>query len=850
MSNVLTFQVFPTIPEPLSFLERLSRNLWWSWKKEAEELFRRIEPRIWEESGRNPMVFLTKIPSSRLAELAADDSFLAHQQQVENYYAQRVLSPMEPPDCSCFREKDTIAYFSMEFGIHESIPIFAGGLGILAGDHLKSASNIGLPLTGIGLLYREGYFRQFLNVDGFQQEEYPITDLYHLPMRRATDKDGNKIVISVPGPDGDLFAEIWKISVGRISLFLLDANISQNNAGLREITARLYAGEPKIRLYQESLLGIGGARALAAMGLFSKVCHMNEGHSAFSGLERLAQIMQTHQVDLDTALEIVPRSTVFTTHTPVPAGHDEFYPDLVMPLLKAYEAPLGIAADEILKWGQPKGAGPQHPFSMFIFGARLAQYCNGVSRLHGKVARRMWSHLWPQTPEDEVPISHITNGIHISTVISDEMAGLFDRYLGPDWYLASRKKENIDRIKSIYDDELWQAHERSRSRLVRICRDRMIRQLKRRNAPQALVNQAESVLDPQTLTIGFSRRFATYKRANLILRDPKRLKAILTNPDYPVQIIFSGKAHPSDNEGKDLIKQIVWFARENNLQNKVLFIEDYDMPLARCLVQGADVWLNTPRRPLEACGTSGMKAAVNGCLNVSVLDGWWDEGYSGAVGWAIGHGEEHPDANYQDMVESQALYNVLENDVIPCFYDRTTGNMPLSWIEKMKASMAMAMADFCGLRMVDEYHQRFYQPAAKRFDALTADQNGEARRIAAQMKRLSRHWDGIRVESIRRDPAGPFRVGEALSVTAPVFLGQLKPDEVIVELYYGHVKSADQIDESHTLEMNMAQEMENGEYQYACHLPCSASGRYGLTVRVRPRGDAYMQSSPALIKWA
>ena len=487
---------------------------------------------------------------------------------------------------------------------------------------------------------------------------------------------------------------------------------------------------------------------------------------------------------------------------------------------------------------------------MFILGARLAQHCNGVSRLHGKVARRMWSHLWPNTPEDEIPISHITNGIHISTVISNELANLFDRYLGPDWYMASRKKENGERIRGIYDDELWQAHERSRSRLIRVCRDRMVKQLKRRNAPQALINQAESVLDAQTFTIGFSRRFATYKRATLLLRDPERLMAILNNPEYPVQIIFSGKAHPRDNEGKDLIKQIVQFTKKSGVENKILFIEDYDMPLARCLVQGSDIWLNTPRRPLEACGTSGMKAAMNGCLNVSILDGWWDEGYSEDVGWAIGHGEDYADPFYQDTVESQALYNILENDVIPCFYDRSSGSMPLAWIGKMKASMAMAMEKFCGLRMASEYCSRFYAPAANRLDDLLSDNAAEALKIADQLKRLGLHWNQIRVENMERDRTGPFRVGEHFGIKASVFLGELRPDEVLVELYYGYAKSADQIDSSHTLEMTVEEDKRGGHYLYTCNLPCTNSGRYGFTVRVKPKGDPYLQSSPALITWA
>jgi starch phosphorylase len=849
MSNLMTFQVFPTIPEPLAFLEILSRNLWWSWKKEAEELFRRIDPRLWENSGRNPILFLTQIDPVRLGDLAKDDSFLAHMQQVKNYFTKRVLEPIHYVDFP-FKDNETIAYFSMEFGIHESLPIFAGGLGILAGDHLKSASNLAFPVTGIGLLYREGYFRQFLDQTGFQQEEYPITDLYSLPMQRVNDASGNKIIISVPSPDGEIFAEIWRLSIGRTPLYLLDANIAENPPKLRDTTARLYAGDLKIRFNQEVLLGIGGIRALKAMGIHPKVCHMNEGHSAFSGLERLALIMKDWGISLETALEVVPRSTVFTTHTPVPAGHDEFYPDMVMPLLRTYESALKIPAEEILQWGQPKGSGPYHPFSMFILGAKLSQFLNGVSKLHGQVARRMWSHLWPEFPEDEVPISHITNGIHVSTFVSEELANLFDRYLGPEWYMSSRRPENIKRIDNIYEDELWQVHERNRSKLVRFARDRMIKQLKRRNAPRALINQAESVLEAQTLTIGFSRRFATYKRAFLLLQDPDRLATILTNPKQPVQIIFAGKAHPRDNEGKDLIKQVVQFSRRKDVQNRIIFIEDYDLPLGRYLVQGADVWLNTPRRPLEACGTSGMKAAMNGCLNVSILDGWWDEGYSEDVGWAIGHGEEYTDATYQDAVEAQALYNVLENDVIPCFYNRSNGSMPFAWIEKMKASMKMAMSQFCGLRMVSEYYNRYYHPAAKRFDDLLANHGAEGENIARQTQRLSALWKDIRVEEVSRESSGPFRVGDNFKVSAGVFLGELHPEEVVVELYHGYIRTADQILTSHTLEMNVKEDRGTGKYLYACDLPCDSAGRYGFTVRVRPFGDPYLKTRAAFIKWA
>ena len=848
MNPLMTFQVFPNMPEPLAFLETLSRNLWWSWKKEAEELFRRINPHLWEESERNPIVFFSKVPFSRLEELAVEESFLAHLQQVKRYFEKRVVDPVIQRDLP-FHGNETVAYFSMEFGLHESIPLFAGGLGILAGDYLKSASNMALPLTGIGLLYGEGYFKQFLDPSGWQQEEYPKTDIYNLPIQRVKDGEGNNLTISAPGPEGDIFADVWKLLVGRIPLYLLDADIPENTALNRKTTSRLYSGTQKNRLAQEALLGIGGVRALSAMGIHPKVCHMNEGHSAFSGLERLAQMMSLNKIDLPTALEIVPRATVFTTHTPVAAGHDEFPLELVRPMLKSFEEPLGVGVEEIIKLGQANGAASDATFSMFILGKNLAQYCNAVSELHGETARRMWSHLWPDRLEDETPISHVTNGIHVSTFISDEFADLFDRYLGPEWYMSSRKPENITRIDDIYDEELWQAHERNRTRLVRTCRDMFVKQYRRRYAPREMIETAKSVLDSEVLTIGFARRFAEYKRANLLFMDPERLEALVNDKTRPIQFIFAGKAHPMDNVGKELIKNLVQFIRRPNIRSKIIFLEDYDMHLSKHLVQGVDVWLNTPRRPNEACGTSGMKAAVNGVLNVSILDGWWCEGYSEEVGWAIGKGEVYADSAYQDAVESQALYNVLENEVIPCFYDRKGGDVPFDWVEKMKASMKMAMEHFCGLRMVADYNKRFYIPAAKRLEALLAANAKEASHIAFQMNRLRQYWGQIRISDLSPDRNGPFRVGETFNVEVTVCLGEIKPNEVVVELYYGLLESADVLKSYRLEKMWVKDQTGQGQYLYGCNLICRKSGRYGFTARVLPDGDERMQTTPKLVTW-
>jgi starch phosphorylase len=849
MRHIQTYQVFPKIPKSLRFLEVLSRNLWWSWKRDVIELYRRVDPRLWEQSGQNPIAFATLIPQERFEQLAQDDSFLAHLSRIKEAYKARVLAPGYRTD-SPYGEGGTIAYFSMEFGIHESLPLFAGGLGVLAGDHLKSASTLNLPLVGVGLLYREGYFRQFLNQEGWQQESYPRTDLYHLPLSREKDKNGNDLVIRVAGPDGEIVAQVWRIKVGRIPLILLDTNLHENSPETRDITARLYGGDPPVRLAQEVLLGIGGLRALAALGIQPTVCHMNEGHCSFVGVERIAQIMESLGVSMETALEVIPRTTIFTTHTPVAAGHDSFPVDIVRPYLKPYEDGFNMPVEEILAWGQPEGAGPEGNFSMFVLGLRNAQHINGVSRLHGEVARKMWDHVWPNRTGSDVPITHVTNGIHIGSFVSPEVAHMFERYLGPEWHEGSLRGENIVRIGAIYDEELWRAHELSRSRLIRSVRKLMIRQYSRRNAPSSTMRELETVLDQDALTVGFARRFATYKRANLILRDPDRLLAILNSQDKPVQFIFAGKAHPRDNEGKALIQNLIQFAHRNNLRHKMVFVEDYDMSIARLLVQGVDVWLNNPRRPMEACGTSGMKAAINGVLNLSILDGWWCEGYAPDRGWAIGSGEEFEDPEYQDSVESQALYNLLENDVIPCFYDRSDGNMPLNWLKRMKASMQMAMADFCSHRMVNTYAQRFYENAHARFGELLADEATEAKRLSVIHERLRSHWAAIRVDPPQRDTDGPFRVSDRFSVSASVHLGELKPEEVRVELAYGNIVSLDRLANRKVARMTVAEDWENGNYLYRCELACDDPGRFGFTVRVTPEADDWIRYTPGLITWA
>ena len=844
MNNLQTYQVFSNMPQSLKFLETLSKNMWWCWHFEAVELFRRISPSIWNKSNNNPISFFTMVSHEKFKELSENDSFLAHMHRVEKLFNKQILSE------SGVDNKKKIAYFSMEFGIHESLPLFAGGLGILAGDHLKAASDLDLPLVGVGLFYKNGYFHQYLNHEGWQQEEYVETNIYNIPLSRAKSASGEEIFISVAGPKGDIRAMVWKIIIGRIPLFLLDTNIDGNSQEICDITSRLYPANSEKRLAQEILIGIGGMRALKAIGISPDVCHMNEGHCAFCGIERLAQIISEHNIDLKKALQIVPRGTVFTTHTPVVAGHDEFPVDMVKPYLFPFEKQLNVSIDEILSWGQYKSSSQDIPVSMFILALKMTEHCNGVSELHGKVARKMWQHVWPGLPETEVPISHITNGVHIPSWITIDNALLLERYIGPEWYVKPFDRLEIDRLNEIYDEELWRSHEIAKSRLIRASRKFMARQYKRRNATKSIIKEAESSLDPDALTIVFARRFTTYKRGNLLFSDPERFKSILASKKYPVQFIFSGKAHPKDNNGKELIKNIIQFADAHDLRRKIIFLEDYDIQIARYLTQGADVWLNTPRRPFEACGTSGMKAAINGVLNLSILDGWWCEGYSEATGWKIGDGEEFEDTGYQDYIESQALYNILEDEVIPCFYERKDGSMPLRWLDMMRASMVMAIARFSAQGMVDKYNQRFYTISAIKYEQLLANGAEKAEKLALLQKRLKNKWEDIRLELPVRDADGPFRVGDTFNITVIAHLGEITPDDVEVELFFGELKRRGLLSDKKNLPMMVQEDYKDGRYLYTCTLNCNASGRYGFTARILPKGDKLMRFTPRLLTWA
>lgn len=852
MKPLRLFNVAPFVPEPIAFLEQLAHNMWWCWNGDAIELFRRINPHTWRECNRNPIAFLSSIPQKRLEGLSEDEGFMGHLNRIKKQFEDEVLKFVDvTPEMRAARN---IAYFSLEFGIHESIRIYSGGLGVLAGDHLKSASDLNVPLTGVSLLYRQGYFRQFLNTDGWQQESYPENELHLMPIAKARNNENQQVMISIPLPEGTLHAAVWRLDVGRVPLYMLDANIPENPPEFRKITATLYDSDKRTRLRQELLLGIGGVRALKALGYAPSVYHMNEGHAAFLGLQRMTDLCNETGASKEEAIEIVSRSSVFTTHTPVPAGNETFKLDLLRPHLEALKSEIKLDPGEIISAGQASSHHSGDEISMTVLGLRFARYRNGVSKLHGEIARKMWSGLWPDWPENEIPITHITNGIHSASWLSSDNTILFDRYIGPEWRTRAKLKEQqLPHINKIPDEELWRAHELARSRLIRLAREHLEHSLRNRNASRAEIAQAKGILDHDALTIGFARRFATYKRGTLLLRDPSRLISLLADEERPVQILFAGKAHPADDHGKDFIRQIVHFARRHNLQRKLIFLENYNINVARALVQGADVWLNTPRRPQEASGTSGMKAAVNGCINLSILDGWWVEGYAPTSGWAIGHGEEFDDTDYQDTVESQALFNLLENEVVPLFYDRQGGDLPAKWLKMMKASIKMALGQFTSHRMVAEYSGSFYKPAAENFKILVSDKYAKAASTVKQRQRLHSLWHAVRLSlPVTDQDISSMHVGDKFTVSTEVHLGSIDPSEVEVQIYYGRASSQNQITESDSRieTMTQAESKGDGVHIFKHEITCTQSGRYGFTARVVAAGDELKGIIPGFVAWA
>ncbi len=802
-------------------------NLRWSWDDRTQDLFRWVDPDAWEASGHDPIRLLGVVDRPRLESLVADRAFLSFmgevhddlRRDVENdrWFQGRQDSPLR-----------SVAYFSPEFGIAEALPQYSGGLGVLAGDHLKAASSLGVPLTGVGLFYHQGYFRQELEADGWQKERYVVLDPHVMSLSAIA---GQRVHVDLAGTP--LVARLWLASVGRVPLYLLDADVEENDDDCRIVTDRLYGGDSEHRLRQEILLGVGGVRALDQLGYEPQVFHSNEGHAGFLGLERVRRAIVDDGLDFREAIEAVRAGTVFTTHTPVPAGMDRFPRHLMEKYFKAWADECGVTFDQVMALGHQPGEPLDAPFNMAVMGLRLAASSNGVSKLHGVVSRQIFAPVWPEVPVEELPIRSVTNGVHARTWVAPEMRDLFDRHVLPEW--AQAGPDRWARIEDAGDDELWRARQQSRERLVAFVRRRLHESALARGLSEPDAAWCDEAFDPGVLTIGFARRFAPYKRATLLLSQGDRLKRLLLSADHPIQLLFAGKAHPADELGKDLIRQVVQWSRQEDVRHRVAFLEDYDMALARMLLQGCDVWLNTPRRPLEACGTSGEKAALNGVLNCSIRDGWWDEYFDGENGWAIASTEGWDDLGRRDQAEASSLFDLLERQIVPLFYERAPGRPPQRWLQKVRHSLRTLGPEVSASRMVRDYVLDMYEPAAAAADVMSGTGHLRARALAAWKDRLVAGWADVEVVDVVSDGL-PVDLGQDRHVCAEVVLGTLGPADVDVQLVHGAVGATDELIDPSIVSMKLVDGPKGAgaRQKYEVSFTCERAGRYGFTVRVVP----------------
>ncbi|NHD18783.1 MULTISPECIES: alpha-glucan family phosphorylase [unclassified Actinopolyspora] len=841
MRAVRRFTVSAHLPDSLQALGRLAINLRWSWHPPTQDLFASVAPDVWSEVGGDPLRLLAEVPAERLDRLAADEDFLARTRAVDDDLRRYLTVPRWYQQR---RDEGTplpasIAYFSMEFGLTEALPNYSGGLGVLAGDHLKSASDLGVPLVGVGLFYRSGYFRQSLSAEGWQVEQYPVLDPRGLPLELVTRPSGDPVLVHVAMPEGrTLRARIWKAQVGRVPLLLMDSDLEDNDEDLRGVTDRLYGGDSSHRIRQEILAGIGGVRAVRAYceltGMASpEVFHMNEGHAGFLGLERIRELLSGPGLQFDEAVAAVRAGTVFTTHTPVPAGLDRFPTHLVRHYFgDGSEQSLlpGVPTDKILDLGVENKPGT---FNMANMGLRLAQRANGVSELHGDVSRKMFSGLWPGFDTAEIPISSVTNGVHGPTWSARELGKL----LGES---EMDQGAGLRGIEPVSDSLLWELRSSLRQRLVEEVRRRLRHAWLQRGASDLELGWCDSVFDPDVLTIGFARRVPTYKRLTLMLRDPERLRALLLDPDHPVQVVVAGKSHPADEGGKAMIQRIARFADDPEVRHRIVFLPDYDMSLARYLYAGCDVWLNNPVRPLEACGTSGMKSALNGGLNLSVRDGWWDEMYDGHNGWAIPNANGVSDPERRDDLEAGALYELIGEHVAPMFYERNSEGVPGRWMSMVRHTLATLGPRVQSSRMVREYVDNFYSPAIRSVQAAAADRYRGAKEIAAYRERLEQAWSEVRITDtyMSVEEGSTPLLGGKVTVRALVELAGLDDSDVEVEVVVGRVDDSDELRDFVTTSMSC---VADGGYQATVTLP--HTGPAGYTVRVLPQHR--LLSSPA-----
>jgi starch phosphorylase len=851
MKALRSFTVRPSLPRELAALEDLAMNLRWSWDAQTRDLFRWVDPDAWDASAHDPVGLLGLVSRERLRELVDDPGFMRFlgevREELQRYLeGERWFQLRAADQATTAGDQHSplrlVAYFSPEFGIAEALPQYSGGLGVLAGDHLKAASDLGVPLVGVGLFYRHGYFRQSLNTDGWQQERYPDLDPHAMALTLC---EGVRITVDLAGLP--LAAQVWRADVGRVPLYLLDTDVDENSDDMRAVTDRLYGGDTEHRLRQEILLGIGGVRALDALGVNAQVFHTNEGHAGFLGLERVRKLM-ADGLGLAEAVEAVRSACIFTTHTPVPAGIDKFPRELMEKYFSAWCAEAGVTVDDLMALGHRPGDAPDDRFNMAVMGLRLAGRSNAVSRLHGDVSRQMFADLWTDVPTPETPISSVTNGVHAPTWTSPEMADLLTRYVMPEWGEADA--DRWARIADARDDEIWRAREQGRERLVAFVRRRIRNAALARGLSASDVVWADEVLDQKALTIGFARRFATYKRATMLLSQPERLKALLLSPDRPVQLVFAGKAHPADEAGKEMIRQIVAFAADPDVRHRFVFVDDYDIAVARVLYQGCDVWLNNPRRPQEACGTSGMKAALNGGLNLSILDGWWNELFNGENGWAISSAEHVEDLERRDAVEANSLFELLERQIVPLFYERWEGPVPRRWVRRVGRSLSSLGPQVIAARMLREYVEQLYEPTAERANALSADGHRRAQTLAGWKSRVASAWHGVHVDRVETE-AGVTEMGAERNVEAVVALGELAPGDVEVQLIHGLVGQNDEISEATVVTMSDAGPADDHHARYRGTFTCSTAGRYGFTVRIVPaHPDLVTPAELGRITWA
>ncbi|GGV43928.1 alpha-1,4 glucan phosphorylase [Actinomadura cremea] len=835
MKAIRRFTVRTVLPEPLTQLEELVLNLRWSWHHETLDLFRAVDPALWKAVDHDPVRLLGEVSPERLDRLAEDRRFLRRLRDAAEELREYLTAPrwyQSRPGVP-----SSIAYFSPEYGITAALPQYSGGLGILAGDHLKTASDLGVPIIGVGLLYRHGYFSQSLSPDGWQLERYPPIDPNGLPLTLLREKDGAPVRVRIGLPKGGtLHAQVWLARVGRVPQLLLDSDVEDNEPSARDVTDRLYGGGGDHRLLQEMLLGIGGVRAIRAYCRISghaapEVFHTNEGHAGFLGLERIRELVAEHGLGFDEALEAARAGTVFTTHTPVPAGIDRFPRELVGRYFGGAGEESATPVDRVLALGaEDYPGGDRTVFNMAVMGMRLAQRVNGVSELHGRVSREMFGGLWGGFDTAEVPIGSITNGVHAGTWVAREIQELAAREIPSLVETGSGWEEILSRPGT----ELWRVRGLLRRRLVLDARRRLRESWRQRGASEAETSWVGDALDPDVLTIGFARRVPSYKRLTLMMRDPARLRRILLDPVRPVQIVIAGKAHPADEGGKRLIQEIVRFADTEDVRHRIVFLPDYDMDLGRLLVQGCDVWMNNPLRPLEACGTSGMKAALNGALNLSVRDGWWDEWYDGQNGWSIPSADGLAAPDRRDDLEAAALYELIEDHVAVTFYDRDPAGLPRRWLEMVKHTIATLGPKVLATRMVRDYVEEYYTPAAGSARAMAADGYAGARELAAWKRRVALAWPGVTVEHVEGGGDDSPHVGARLPVRVVVDLGGLDPADVAVEVAYGRVDASDTLVDPAYLELGGAEKADGGRLRYAGDVPLARSGAFGYSVRVVP----------------